>query len=307
MKHFDMEDPYGREISNIRISITQECDLKCFYCHQEGEDGEGGQLSLEDVTAIVKTASGMGMNKIKFSGGEPLVHPDIVEMVSVADRYMDDVSLTSNGTMMKKMAEDLRSAGLDRANMSLDTLDRGTYEQITGRDKLDDAVEGIKEAVDVGLFPVKLNTLLMKGINDDEIEDLIEFSAEVGTILQLIEMTSTEEGITDDFYRRNHLPLEDIADELEERALEIREREMHARRKYFLDEPKTQVELVRTMHNSEFCANCTRLRVTSEGELKPCLLRTNNHVDIRKELNTDKDLKEKFIEAIDNREPYWSE
>ncbi len=301
-----MKDTFGREITNIRISITQECDLRCFYCHEEGEDG-AGQLDIEDVESILKQASELGMYKVKFSGGESLVHPQMMDIVEIGSRYMNDVSLTTNGASLGNMALDLKERGLDRVNVSLDTLDPETYKEITGKDRVEEVKRGIQRAVEVGLHPVKINMLLMKGLNDDEIEDMIRFSSESGAILQIIEMTANREEISEEYYERYHLPLEDIAEELEERAVEIKQRRMHARKKYFLEEPEVQVELVRTMHNTQFCSNCTRLRVTSEGELKPCLLRTDNHVSIREELDKGADLKEKFIEAIENREPYWSE
>lgn len=301
-----MKDRYDRDITNIRISLTQNCELDCFYCHEEGEsDPDDSELSVDDVDSILRTASELGMSKVKFSGGEPLVHPDIVEIIGTADKYMDDISLTTNGVKLEGLAEGLKSNGLDRVNVSLDTLDRERYERITGHDRLPDVIDGIKKAADTGLFPVKINTLLMKGMNEDEIEELIEFSSRTGAVLQIIEMTGDEEAVCESYYKKYHIPLDEIADGLEERAVEIRERKMHARKKYMLDDPKAEVELVKTMHNSRFCANCTRLRVTSKGELKPCLLRTDNHVDIRAELDSGEDLKDKFIEAINYREPYW--
>ncbi len=304
-----MKDPYGREITNIRITLTQECNLDCFYCHQEGEKNpqDRSRLDTEEVRKILETAFSLGMEKVKFSGGEPLLHPDIIEMIETAsDIGMKDISLTTNGVSLEEKASELVEAGLDRVNVSLDTIDPEVYEEITGRREVEIVKRGIKKARSAGLFPVKINMLLMKGINDDLIEKMIEFASEAGAILQIIELTADQEDIKKEFYEEYHLPLEDIAGELEERAVEIKERRMHARKKYFLKEPETQVELVRTMHNTEFCANCTRLRVTSSAELKPCLLRTDNHVPLREDLKNGNNIKEKFIEAINRREPYWS-
>lgn len=308
VEHLAMKDRFGREITNVRIALTQKCNLDCFYCHEEGERVKNGEsLSVSDVDKILKTAKELGMYKVKFSGGEPLVHPDIVEIIDVADNYMDDVSLTTNGILLGEKAERLYESGLDRVNISLDTLDLDRYKKITGVNALSEVKEGIKKAVRVGLHPVKINTLLMKDINEDEIEDLIEFTSEAGAILQIIEMTTSVENINEEDYQKYHLPLEPLAEELEERAIKISQRKMHARKKYYLKDPEAEIELVRTMHNSKFCNNCTRLRVTSNAELKPCLLRTDNHVNIRSKLNNGDNLKDKFIEAIDKREPYWSE
>ncbi|MFP4143076.1 MAG: GTP 3',8-cyclase MoaA [Thermoplasmata archaeon] len=304
-----MEDSYGREITNIRISLTQRCNLDCFYCHREGEDGgeKNTSLTLSEVEKLVKTAYELGMSKVKYSGGEPLLHPDIEEIISYSADLMDDVSLTTNGTLLPEKAENLKSAGLDRVNVSLDVKDQECYKKITNEKKVEEVKEGISKANEVGLYPVKINMLLMDGLNDDSVEDMMEFAAKTGSILQIIEMTSSTDGITDDFYQRHHVSLEELAEDLEERAVKTETRRMHARKKYFLDEPEVEVELVRTMHNSTFCKNCTRLRVTSESELKPCLLRTDNHVPVREVLRDGGNVKDKFIEAIKRREPYWSE
>ncbi|MEF8873157.1 MAG: GTP 3',8-cyclase MoaA [Candidatus Thermoplasmatota archaeon] len=303
-----MEDPYGREMTNIRLALTQRCNLGCFYCHREGEEKKlETKLDLREVRKIVKTASDLGMHKVKFSGGEPLLHPDIEEIIEFSSEYMEDVSLTTNGVLLKSEAKGLKEEGLDRVNVSLDTVDPKTYQKITGKRKLSDVKEGIRRAVEVGLFPVKVNMLLMRGLNHEEVWDMVDWVSDLDAILQVIELTSNEEEIDREFYQEHHVPLKNLASELEERAVRTEKRRMHARKKYFLEEPEVEVELVRTMHNSTFCDNCTRLRVTSNGELKPCLLRTDNHVSIREELKRDEGIKDKFIEAIERREPYWCE
>lgn len=303
-----MKDHFGREITNLRVALTQECNLKCFYCHNEGEEeNNGSKLGYEVIKEIIKTASELGMYKVKYSGGEPLLHPEIEKIIEFSAKYMDDVSITTNGVLLKKKAEKLKKRGLDRVNVSLDTMDSETYEDITGEDKLQEVKEGIEKAVEVGLFPVKVNMLLMKDLNDKEVWDMIEWVSEVGAILQIIELTSNEEEIDNSLYIKYHRSLSDLAEELESRALDIEERKMHARKKYFLESPDAEVELVRTMHNSTFCDNCTRLRITSDGELKPCLLRTDNHLPLREENEICVGIKDKFIKAIDRREPYWSD
>ncbi len=304
-----MKDPYGREITNLRISLTQECNLNCFYCHNEGEKQVKREtsLGLGEIKRLVKTASKLSIRKVKYSGGEPLVHPKINEIISYSAELMEDVSITTNGVLLFEKAAELKAAGLDRVNVSLDLIDPEIYEEITGKDNIEDVKRGIKKANQVGLYPVKINMLLMKDLNDNSVEDMIEFAADTGSILQIIEMTSSREGISDDFYQRRHLSLEKLAEGLEKRAVKSETRKMHARKKYFLEDPEVEVELVRTMHNSTFCKNCTRLRITSKAELKPCLLRTDNHVPVRDILRSGGNVKDKFIEAIDRREPYWCE
>ncbi|MEF8835269.1 MAG: GTP 3',8-cyclase MoaA [Candidatus Thermoplasmatota archaeon] len=304
-----MKDPYGREITNLRVSLTQDCNLRCFYCHNEGEEErkQHTRLKLNEVKRLLETASEIGMYKVKFSGGEPLLHPEIEKIIDYSSNLMEDVSLTTNGVLLRDKAKKLKDVGLDRVNVSLDVTDPETYEKITGESKLSEVKKGIESANEVGLFPVKINMLLMEGLNDDSIEDMIEFASETGSILQIIEMTSNEEEIDREFYQKYHVSLAELTSELEKRAMRTKTRRMHARKKYFLENPDVEVELVRTMHNSTFCQNCTRLRVTSEAELKPCLLRADNHVSVRDTLKNGGNVKDKFIEAIEKREPYWCE
>lgn len=304
-----MKDLYGREITNLRISLTQDCNLNCFYCHNEGEE-QGKQntsLKLTEVKRLLETASELGMQKVKYSGGEPLLHPEIENIIDFSSNLMEDVSLTTNGILLEQKAKSLRKAGLDRINVSLDVTDPETYKKITGESKVFEVKKGIEKANKVGLFPVKINMLLMKGLNDDSIEDMIQLASETGSILQIIEMTSNEEELDREFYQDYHVSLEKLASELKKRAVRTKTRKMHARKKYFLEDPEVEIELVRTMHNSSFCQNCTRLRVTSKAELKPCLLRTDNHVPVRELLRNGGNVKDKFIEAIEKREPYWCE
>ncbi|MBS3816318.1 MAG: GTP 3',8-cyclase MoaA, partial [Candidatus Thermoplasmatota archaeon] len=260
-----MKDPHGREITNLRISLTQSCDLRCFYCHQEGEEeNKTTSLKAEEVKRMVETASELGMHKVKYSGGEPLLHPELEEIIEHSSQLMDDISITTNGTLLEEKAEKLKSSGLDRVNVSLDSVNPETYKEITGNDSVEKVKRGIKKAVEVGLFPVKVNMLLLDGLNDDEVWDMIDWVSEVGAILQVIELTGNEEEVKEEFYKEYHHSLKELASELEEKAKSTERREMHARKKYFLKDPEVEVELVRSMHNSTFCENCTRLRITSE-------------------------------------------
>jgi cyclic pyranopterin phosphate synthase len=212
--------------------------------------------------------------------------------------------MTTNGAYMKGLAKDLKKAGLNRVNVSLPTLDPNVYNNLMGGD-LQDAIEGVKAAVEAGLHPVKLNMLVLKNVNDGEIEKLIQFAAQTGTILQLIELEPIN--LSKKYYMRYHLSLDEIEQKLKKLASETRIRKyMQKRRVYVL--PKVNVELIRPIENTEFCANCTRIRVTSDGKLKPCLMRKDNLVDILTPLRNgadDKKLTETFIEAVKKREPYY--
>ncbi len=304
-------DRFGRPVKSMRVSVTERCNLRCFYCHREGElYNHRNEMTPEEIERILKIARNLGIRKVKFTGGEPLMRDDIVEIISRAAPLMDrDVSLTTNGTMLKKYASSLKNAGLMRVNISLDTLNKEKYRRITGFNHLQDVIDGISEAVDY-FHPVKLNFVLLKGINDDEIEDMIRFSAETGTILQIIELEVPVEKENLDFFRKYHLSPKFIEEHLEKIADNIEYNELHRRRKYIfnIDGKRAEVEIVRPMHNSEFCRYCTRIRLTSDGKLKPCLFRNDNLVDILTPLRngaSDAELLKLFKEAILRREPYW--
>ena len=214
--------------------------------------------------------------------------------------------MTTNGILLDRYAADLKSVGLRRVNISFDTLDSEKYKTITGRDDLSQAVTGLDAAVANDLTPIKLNMVIMKGINDTEIEEMIRFAGEKNAILQLIELEMFDRG----FYERYHYDIGPIVDELEERSVQIQERGLHHRHKYFIevDGSISEVEVVKPMHNTTFCSNCTRIRVTSDGKLKPCLLRNYNLVDILGPIRnnaSDEVVIKTFKKAILMREPFW--
>lgn len=298
-------DDYGRPTLNLRIAVTQKCNLKCPYCHREGEATPSTEMSIEEITRIAHTALGLGISKIKLTGGEPLMRPEIGQIVDGISRLrgVRDLSMTTNGTFLAPSAKRLRKSGLMRINVTIPTLDARAYQRLTGGN-LRDVIEGIKAAVEAGLYPVKLNMPLLRGINEGEVERMIRFAEYTGTILQLIELEPLN--VDDAYYMRYHAAPNGIEEDLRMRAVEIRTRKyMQSRKVYFL--PHVKVEVVHPIENTEFCAHCTRIRVTSDGKLKPCLMRKDNLVDILTPLRNgadDAELTQIFIKAIKRREPY---
>jgi cyclic pyranopterin phosphate synthase len=289
-----LKDSYNRPVSNIRISLTPKCNLSCIYCHKEGEKSPKEQLSAEDIAEILRVAAKFEIRSVKFTGGEPLLRPDLVSIVQSVPAGMES-SLTTNGTLLADLARDLKTAGLRRVNVSIDSLNPETYKKITGVDNLSDVLEGITAALDVGLTPVKLNIVVLDGINDNEIEDFLAFvRGNRNLILQLIELMH----FNDCNY---HGELNVVEEMLASRSKQIITRRMHHRKKYCLD--GAEVEVVRPLHNTEFCAFCNRLRVTSDGKLKPCLLRTDNHIDVRGKKG--EELEALFKKAVSLREPFY--
>lgn len=303
-----LKDDYGRFVENLRISVTQRCNFKCFYCHKEGQIlNSYVEMSPEEIEFIVRVAASLGVWGVKLTGGEPLLRDDIIEIVRRVSRVpgIKDLSLTTNGFFLEKYAKQLREAGLLRVNVSLDTLRAERFREITGVDAYEKVIRGIIEAKNVGLSPIKVNMVLLKGINEDEIDEMIEFVRENCLILQIIEF---EQPYEDAFYMKYHASLDDIEERLEKESNKIIVRRMHHRKKYILDDG-AEVEVVRPMHNTEFCLHCNRIRLTSDGKLKPCLFRNDNLVDLLGPIRSGADeeqLKNLFIRAVKMRKPFFT-
>jgi cyclic pyranopterin phosphate synthase len=299
-------DNHGRPTLNFRISVTQKCNLQCPYCHREGQTSSSTEMSADEILRITQVALALGISRVKLTGGEALLRSDILEIVKgLAElRGLKDLSMTTNGTLLASKAKALRENGLTRVNVNLPTLDSRVYRELIGGN-LKDVLEGIKVAVELGLYPVKLNMLVLKGINDEEIPRMVNFAKRSGTILQIIELEPIN--VKPAYYSRRHQPLNDVEAELEKQALEVKTRQyMQNRKVYFL--PDAKVEVIRPIENTEFCARCTRIRLTSDGKLKPCLMRNDNLVDILTPLRNGADretLTKIFVEAIKKREPYY--
>jgi len=289
-----LKDLYNRPISNLRISLTPKCNLSCIYCHKEGEKSPEEQIPAEEIAEILRVAAKFEIRSVKFTGGEPLLREDLLDIVRSVPAGMES-SLTTNGTLLANIASGLKDAGLRRVNVSLDSMNPDTYKKISGIDRLSDVLTGIDAALDAGLTPVKLNMVVLKGINDNEIDDFLAYvRGNRDLVLQLIELMH----FNDCSY---HGDLNGLEYTLASRSKQIITRRMHHRKKYCLD--GAEVEVVRPLHNTEFCAFCNRLRVTSDGKLKPCLLRTDNHIDIRGKKGAE--LEALFKKAVSLREPYY--
>ena len=298
-------DPFGRPVTSLRVSVTQRCNLDCFFCHREGEHAPGTEMTPSEIGTLIDVASGLGVVKLKVTGGEPLMRGDIVEVIRAASPWVREVSMTTNGILLPSVAKELRAAGLRRVNISLHSLRRESVKQIAGVDCLDQVKAGIEAAREADLTPIKLNFVAMRGLNSEEVPDMLRLSAETGAILQLIEYQPLERGRErwgDLYYDVN--PLER---QWEREAVRIVEQEMHLRRRYTLPSGAT-VEVVRPIHNTVFCANCNRLRLTSDGRLKPCLMRGDNLVPAVQLIRggaTRREIEDAFREATSLREPYW--
>ena len=304
-----LKDECGRPLLNLRIAVTKTCDLNCSYCHGEGDESPTelchGEMTSNEIVRIVRVAVTLGISKVKLTGGEPLMRKDIVEIVRgiASTPGLTDLSMTSNGTLLAPLAQELHSSGLNRVNVSLPTLDADVYHKLTGG-KVQHALEGVRAAINAGLYPVKLNMLILKGTNDVSVPEMIKFAEKTGAILQLIELEPIN--MSSEFYSIHHKSLDAYETALKENAVKVESRPyMHNRRVYHL--PGTKVEVVHPIENTEFCLHCTRIRITSDGKLKPCLMKNDNLVDILTPLrkgSNDEQLAELFKLANEKRKPY---
>ena len=302
-----VKDKFQRPIISLRITLTNRCNVNCVYCHHDGMISSKLEMTSDEIYKICEIAKMLGVEKIRLSGGEPLLKKDIIETIEkISTLDFKDISMTTNGILLKKYARDLKKAGLNRVNVSLDTLNRETYEFITKKDYLNEAHEGILKAVEVGFNPVKINMVIMKDINQNEIREMFKFCRDNNIVLQIIELIESENCDDDKFSLDYHYKLESIEKELADIADDVRERKfMQGRKKYYIK--GGEIEVVKPVDNSSFCANCTRLRLTPDGKIKPCLLRNDNLVDIITHIRngaSDEELKEIFIAAINNRQPF---
>ena len=295
-----LKDPYNRPITSLRISLTNRCNQNCIYCHNEGDKEKESDIPGEIVRKVAEVGRGQGIRRVKLTGGEPLLRNDLEEVLKYLPRFKD-VSLTTNGTLLKGRAAGLKEAGLDRVNVSLDTLDEEKYRYITGggNNTHEKVLEGIDAAVSAGLTPIKLNMVVLKGINDTEIDDMVAFIRpyEGDIILQVIELM--------DFRSLPHLKIDmdQVEDMIADQAKSSWSRPLHNRKKYLLD--GVEVEVVRPVDNSRFCQNCNRLRVTARGEFRPCLMRNDNLVGLQG--MSDEEILASMKLAVERRSPFWKE
>ncbi|MDR0911772.1 MAG: GTP 3',8-cyclase MoaA [Methanobrevibacter sp.] len=302
-----VKDRYNRPILSLRISLTNRCNLNCLYCHHDGMLPSDDEMTVDEIYKILKIAKKLGIRKIRYSGGEPLLRMDIVQIIEkTASLDFDDISITTNGILLGKYAEDLKDAGLKRVNVSFDSLNNEVYHRITSKNLLNYAKEGIIRAAEVGLNPVKINMVIMNDINNNEIKDMFEFSKEHNLVLQLIELIKSDSCEDNTFSDEHYFPLTPLEKDLEDIADKTQVRKfMQNRKKFFIDDG--EIEIVRPVDNTNFCQNCTRLRLTPEGKLKPCLLINDNLVDIVTPIRqgkSDIEIEKLFLDGINKRKPF---
>lgn len=274
-------------------------------------------MTPEEIERVMRVLKKFGIESVKLTGGEPMLRNDIVEIVErLHGLNFKEISMTTNGTRFPQLAKRLREAGLSRVNISLHTVDPQKFCWITGTRSVDGenrlryTIDAIKAALDAGMETVKLNVVVMKGVNEDEIDDMINFVKAFGhgnCILQLIELVHEGEASSAEFFQKYYYNLGPVEEAIKRRAIKCVTRKLHLRRQYLLPE-NVWVELVRPMRNCDFCMNDSRIRITHDGKFKPCLMRDDNLVDFLTPMRSgasDEELERLFLKAVYLREPFW--
>ncbi len=297
-------DRFGRTHDYLRISVTDQCNLRCVYCMpEEGLEFLPNEkmMTAEEIVKIVRVGAKLGIRKIRITGGEPLVRADIVDIVAgvAAVDGIEDIAMTTNGMLLAKKAEALRRAGLTRVNISLDTLDASKFRLIARRGELAKVQEGIEAAAEAGFAPIKLNCVLLKGMNDAEIEAFLRLSYERPLHVRFIEYMPI--GHDDEGWRSMYLPLDRVreaASGLPWAAEPIPDVKGNGPSEdWRFVGGKGSFGLIHPI-SDQFCAKCNRLRLTADGQLKPCLYWVDE-LNLRPWVDDEAALERMFFRALD--------
>lgn len=274
-----MRDSFGREISYLRLSVTDRCDFRCFYCLPRDYRGfatPAHWLTPSQIERLIGIFAGLGVRHVRLTGGEPLVRKELLEIAQRlgAISGIEEISLSTNASRLRQLARDLRSAGVSRLNISLDSLDPATFTRITGGGELDKVLDGIQAATEAGFQPLKINMVVMKGINDHEVEAMVAYCQQHGLALRFIEtMPIGRNGI-----EANHhfIPLREVEARLRrQHGLHPAAMRGSGPARYFQVDDSGLVVGFITPQSQHFCDTCNRVRLSAEGDLHLCLGKEN--------------------------------
>jgi len=300
-------DSFGRNINYLRVSVTDRCNLRCIYCMPpEGvpQMPHSEVLSYEEIRAVVQAAAELGINKIRLTGGEPMVRADLPKLIRMLSGVegIQELSLTTNGVLLKEYALELKRAGLTRVNVSLDTLKPDRFRYITRLGKLEAVLGGIEAAKEAGFELVKINTVVMRGINDDEILDFARMTYEDGWHIRFIELMpfkGVAEFVPSSELRQRVSPLGKL-----EPCSDFGGISGNGPATYYrLAGAKGTIGFISPLSETSFCSRCNRIRLTSDGKLRPCLL-GEEEVDLKAVLRSDfigasiEELKRLIVKAV---------
>ncbi|MBF0108078.1 MAG: GTP 3',8-cyclase MoaA [Magnetococcales bacterium] len=302
-------DSFGRSITYLRVSVTDRCNMKCLYC-RVGDERQGVEshelLNFEELTRLIRIFSELGIEKIRFTGGEPLLRKNLVALVDAVSHLpgIGEVSLSTNALLLERFASELKVAGLRRVNISLDSLNAETFSRVTRGGRLDVVLRGIRAAVTTGLSPVKVNMVVMRGVNDDEIPAMVAFARQEGLILRFIEtMPIGEAGMR---MEQTFMPASEILHRVreslgtEEVSTEGPNPSGNGPANYFFHTGSNTTIGIISAKSRNFCETCNRMRLTSRGALVFCLGRTGR-MDLKDPLrkgDSDSRIRELVLQAV---------
>jgi len=269
-----MKDIYGRVIEYLRLSVTQSCNLRCIYCMPDNTGAENRKcermLSTEEMGIVIRTLAEIGIKKVRITGGEPLLRQDIYTIISniASIPGIADISMTTNGICLEKAARKLKRSGLMRLNISIDSLRKGRFAYLTGGGDIEKVLRGIKAAFEEGLNPVRLNTVLIKGVNDDEVDDFIALTENLPLDVRFIELMPIGRFGEDN---TDKIVYNDSIIEKRPWLIPCAVEDMGQPARYYsISGFKGRVGFISPMSH-KFCRNCNRIRLTCDGKLRPCL------------------------------------
>jgi len=317
-----LRDGHGRAITDLRLAVTDRCNYRCVYCRTGTDGAQYEDLPLAEYARMVRLFVSLGIEKIRFTGGEPLLRQGLAELISEVRAMQPsfgegelggklDLALTTNGHLLEQMAGPLKAAGLDRITVSMDAVDAATMTRITRvPGSLERVLAGIRAAQAVGLGPVKVNCVLLRGFNDSQIEAFAEFSRREGVIVRFIEFMPLEEPSAEEnersWSRERVVGMDEIVARLEGvrplRRLAANHASETARR-FTFDDGRGEIGIIAPVTHP-FCGHCSRIRVTSDGKLRTCLFSQSDH-DLAGRMArgaTDEDLRQWIRRVVEHKE-----
>ena len=303
-------DPFGRSIGYLRISVTDRCNLRCLYCMPPGgvpKMAHSEILTYEEISQVVRAGVELGIRRVRLTGGEPLVRAGLPELVQMLSQIqgIEELSLTTNGTLLKPYARELKRAGLSRVNVSLDTLRADRFRHITRTGELSDVLEGIEAARQVGLHPVKINVVVMRGMNDDEITEFAGMTSTEQWHVRFIEVMPFKDAVqfVPSIELRRMIgamgrlePCQDSTGPVGNGPAEY----------YRLAGAAGTIGFISPLSEPAFCSRCNRMRLTPDGKLRPCLL-SEEEIDLRTPLRNSaslSDLQDLILKAVASKQEH---
>ncbi|WP_258807991.1 GTP 3',8-cyclase MoaA [Pseudidiomarina sp. CB1] len=282
-------DRFARRFTYLRLSVTENCNFRCDYCLPDGPDctSRQAELTVPEIRRLVTAFAALGTRKVRLTGGEPCLRKDLLEIIQTVKAVpgIEEVAITTNGYRLKRDLPAWRDAGVDAINVSVDSLDPSTFHLVTGQNRLPAILDGIDQAIDLGIPKVKVNSVLLKGYNGGALPDFLDYIKTRKVSLRFIELMRTNDNVA--YYQRHHISGQSIKEQLLREGWQqcVKSRTAGPAQEFWHSEYQGKLGLIMP-YSRDFCDDCNRLRVSSLGQLFLCLF-TEHHQDLRTYLQTD--------------------